>query len=143
MLQDPTDQPEDVATTVVAKHDETDLQEHDYRLCGTEIPGFCLKSKSWGMLKHSSEIDSSANGMVVVNMQIDGIREIDFNPALFDRLILPNDNKNLILGLVEEHMGQGEDEFDDIVAGKGKQPHRSTPTEAKPNNYKVRAWSSS
>lgn len=51
-------------------------------------------------------------------MNIDNVTDIEQN-NFFDKLVLPNGEKNLILALVEEQM-RSKSQFDDSIRGKGK-----------------------
>ncbi|CAK4033876.1 related to TOB3 (member of AAA-ATPase family) [Lecanosticta acicola] len=55
----------------------------------------------------------------VCDFNVDNVSEIEFNPATFQRLVLPSDHKDLILAFVTSQM-ESLDSFDDIVDGKGR-----------------------
>jgi len=47
------------------------------------------------------------------------VKEIGYNNAAFDSLVLPEDHKELILALTESQVANKET-FDDVIQGKGK-----------------------
>lgn len=51
-------------------------------------------------------------------LNIDNVKDIEQN-NFFDKLVLPNGEKNLILALVEEQM-RSKSQFDDSICGKGR-----------------------
>ena len=55
----------------------------------------------------------------VVDFEIDGVKEVKWNNYAFERLILPNDHKDLLLAFAKGQRDSTE-EFDDIIEGKGK-----------------------
>ena len=55
----------------------------------------------------------------VVTFSVASISDIRFSAGAFERLVLPNDYKELLLALVESQMANKET-FDDIIQGKGK-----------------------
>jgi len=61
--------------------------------------GFSLTSKSWG------------------DVIIDGLKDITFDPDVFDRLVIPDSRKRMIKALVKHTHASG---FHDLVAGKGE-----------------------
>lgn len=46
------------------------------------------------------------------------IGDIEWNDQAFERLVLPNDHKDLILALIESQVAN-KDQFDDVIQGKG------------------------
>ena len=77
------------------------LPEEEMLICGSEIPGFCLATKQWGLF------------------DVAKIQSINLNTTAFDSLVLDQAKKSMISSLVKEQVGQMSD-FDDIVKGKGK-----------------------
>ncbi|KAM5349708.1 hypothetical protein ACJ41O_006213 [Fusarium nematophilum] len=77
------------------------LSEEHYRLCTHVVRGFCLNAKEWG------------------HLDIDLVREISWDSAAFDQLVLPGDYKRVIRAFVATQMS-GEDDFDDVITGKGR-----------------------
>lgn len=66
------------------------------------VSGFALGEKKW------------------VDFYIDKLTPIDWNANVFDQLVLPASQKSLVKALVESHVREGVDGFDDIIRGKGK-----------------------
>lgn len=66
------------------------------------IPGFALSEKKW------------------VDFYVDKLEPVAWNTNVFDQLVLPVSQKSLVKALVESHVREGVDGFDDIIKGKGK-----------------------
>ncbi|KAK0640441.1 Protein CdcH [Lasiodiplodia hormozganensis] len=77
------------------------LSDEKLLLASHVVYGFYLRSKTW------------------VKLYIDLVKEVNWNHAAFDRLILPGNYKQLILAFVESQ-AQNRDVFDDIIEGKGQ-----------------------
>ncbi|KAL8827533.1 MAG: hypothetical protein Q9170_006975, partial [Blastenia crenularia] len=77
------------------------LTEDEILLCSTTVRGYSLKNKKW------------------LTFFVASVSDIRFNDRAFERLVLPNDHKELLLALVESQMANKET-FDDIIQGKGK-----------------------
>lgn len=65
------------------------------------VRGYALKNKRW------------------MEFFIDDISDVKFNDQAFDSLVLPNDQKELILAFAQSQV-KYKDAFDDIISGKGK-----------------------
>jgi hypothetical protein len=70
-------------------------------LCSPLIRGYSLKNKLW------------------LNMFVTCVHDIVFNSEAFDRLVLPDKQKELILGFTESQKAYKET-FDDVIEGKGR-----------------------
>ncbi|KAL8771692.1 MAG: hypothetical protein Q9209_002883 [Squamulea sp. 1 TL-2023] len=77
------------------------LTNEQLLLCSTTIRGYSLRNKKW------------------LTFSIRSIGEIRWNDTAFDRLVLPQDHKELILALIESQVANKET-FDDVIQGKGK-----------------------
>lgn len=66
------------------------------------IPGFALSEKKW------------------VAFYVDKLEPVVWNTNVFDQLVLPASQKSLVKALVESHVREGVNGFDDIIKGKGK-----------------------
>ncbi|KNE69507.1 hypothetical protein AMAG_14072 [Allomyces macrogynus ATCC 38327] len=64
------------------------------------VYGFSLAKKAWG------------------EMLVDEVVDIEFDPHVYDQLVLPSDTKELIKGLVESHEAGGL--VGDVIEGKGQ-----------------------
>ena len=64
--------------------------------------GFSLRSKQWRQYHVNDLID------------------VDFNKRSFDRLVLREDYKTILKGMVAQHFTQGQNRFHDLIAGKGQ-----------------------
>ncbi|KAK6337065.1 hypothetical protein TWF718_009851 [Orbilia javanica] len=79
-----------------------ELTDDEKLICVATIPGFTLDDhKVW------------------VDLYIDDIQDIQWNPEIFSKLVLPAETKQLIRGLVESHINE-KNQFDDFIEGKGK-----------------------
>jgi hypothetical protein len=81
--------------------DEYDLSDEHLLICDYEVPGFSLDDKKWCWLA------------------IDKIREVEFNTDAFEKLLLPQEQKDMIHSLVQVHTNK-DLSFDDVIKGKGK-----------------------
>jgi hypothetical protein len=77
------------------------LNEDQLLMCTDTIAGFSLVSKQWGLL------------------DVDHVREIDFNTSAFDMLALSKDKKDTIAALVRNSKASS-NTYDDLIKGKGK-----------------------
>lgn len=76
------------------------LTEEQKLTCTPLLRGYALKAKEW------------------LNFFVNSVQDITFNEHAFDSLVLPANQKELILGFTEsQRSNQG---FDDIIEGKGK-----------------------
>lgn len=79
------------------------IPEEYLALAWPTLVGFSLTSKSWG------------------DVTIDGLKEIDFDESIFERLVLPDSRKQMIKALVKHTACAGaEGGFRDLVEGKGE-----------------------
>ena len=51
---------------------------------------------------------------------VNDLVDVDFHKRSFDRLVLREDYKTLLKAMVAQHFTQGQDQFRDLVAGKGQ-----------------------
>lgn len=77
------------------------LKETQLLVCAHWINGFSLPSKTWGQLI------------------VENLAEIKWNDEAFQKLVMKEDRRRLIHGLVKAHRQDGET-FDDFVQGKGR-----------------------
>ncbi|KAL8396315.1 hypothetical protein RB594_004692 [Gaeumannomyces avenae] len=82
------------------------LTPFHHMLCRGRTRGYSLKLKKW------------------LDFYVEHVAEIEWNRRAFDRLVLPEDQKELILAFSESQLDQteggGGKSFDDFIAGKGK-----------------------
>ena len=69
--------------------------------CSPLLKGYALKSKQW------------------LEFFVDVVSEIKWNEGVFANLVLPEDQKELILAFAESQV-KYKDKFDDVISGKGK-----------------------
>jgi hypothetical protein len=81
--------------------EEYDLSDEHLLICDYEIPGFSLADKKWCWFA------------------VDRIRDVEFNSDAFEKLLLPQEQKDLIHSLVKVHTNKNLS-FDDVIKGKGK-----------------------
>ena len=77
------------------------LSEDQLSTCSASFRGYSLKDKKW------------------LCFWIDSFTDIIWNDKAFESLVLPSDQKELILAFAESQAKHG-DAFDDVVKGKGK-----------------------
>ncbi|MCJ1385816.1 hypothetical protein MMC17_008940 [Xylographa soralifera] len=77
------------------------LTEDQLLLCVPRVQGFLLKRKLWS------------------RFNVDDIEDIPWNDVVFDSLVLPNKEKDLLLAFAEGQANP-DSNFDDFIQGKGK-----------------------
>ena len=77
------------------------LTDEQLMHCTPLVKGYALKSKRW------------------LSFFVDAITEIAFNSSAFDSLVLPENQKELILAFAESQVKHKES-FDDVISGKGR-----------------------
>jgi hypothetical protein len=77
------------------------LTEEQKLICSPLLRGYSLKSKLW------------------LNFFVNCVKEIEWQKDAFDRLVLPKNQKELILGFTESQRKYRES-FDDVIEGKGR-----------------------
>ena len=77
------------------------LSEDQLLVCAHWINGFSLPSKTWGML------------------MVENLEDVVWNDGAFKKLVMKEERRRLIHGLVKAHR-QDEESFDDIVQDKGR-----------------------
>ncbi|KAK5121601.1 hypothetical protein LTR85_004773 [Meristemomyces frigidus] len=87
--------------------DTTDLRNKKYTeeellLTSPVVLGFAFSEKLW------------------LEFSLSGVREIEYNEAAFDSLVLPPNQKDIVRALVESHKFNAAKTIDDVVQGKGK-----------------------
>jgi hypothetical protein len=70
-------------------------------ICSPILRGYSLKNKLW------------------LNFFVNCVKDIEWQTDAFDRLVLPKNQKELILGFTESQR-KFRDDFDDVIEGKGK-----------------------
>ncbi|KAL9583119.1 MAG: hypothetical protein Q9212_002892 [Teloschistes hypoglaucus] len=83
------------------ERNEAFLTDDQLLLCSTTVRGYSLKDKKW------------------MTFDVDSVRDIEWSDTAFERLVLPKDQKELILALIESQIAN-KDTFDDVIQGKGK-----------------------
>lgn len=77
------------------------LSDDQKLLCTHLIRGYALQSKLW------------------LNMYVNSVHDITFNTRAFESLVLPETQKELILGFTSSQRDQ-RDRYDDVIEGKGR-----------------------
>lgn len=77
------------------------LTENQKLLCSPVLRGYALTSKLW------------------LSFFVNCVKEITFNDDAFRSLVLPENQKELILGFTETQ-NENTDTFDDVIQGKGR-----------------------
>lgn len=78
------------------------LSDEEIMICSCRLPGYSLELKRWGLF-------------LVVN-----VTKVAYNNTAFHHLVLSEKKKELISSLLERQNHQLDDEFDDLIVGKGK-----------------------
>jgi hypothetical protein len=84
-----------------SKEDRVRLQQQHHLTCLSRVRGYSLKKKKWLLF------------------YVDLIEDIKFNENAFGSLVLPEDQKELILSFAESQ-AMNQSGFDDIISGKGR-----------------------
>ncbi|KAH7323170.1 P-loop containing nucleoside triphosphate hydrolase protein [Stachybotrys elegans] len=92
----------DGETDEAADSSAQSLDEEQLMLCTNMMAAYGLSSKQWVLL-----------------LDVDSVREIDWNENAFPNLVLPTSHKELVLSFVQAHIS-GDVQFDDIIKGKGQ-----------------------
>ncbi|KAF7337590.1 AAA family ATPase [Mycena sanguinolenta] len=87
---------------LAAQKSVRDFTEEECLLATNILRGFSFSEKRWFLLF------------------IENFSEVEWNQASFDRLVLPEESKNLLLALVSSHLRGDNSGFDDIIKGKGR-----------------------
>lgn len=77
------------------------LTEEQKLVCTPLLRGYSLKTKDW------------------LNFFVNSVKDIEWQTDAFDRLVLPKNQKELILGFTESQR-KYRDTFDDVIEGKGR-----------------------
>lgn len=80
----------------------SNLSDDEIMICHSCLQGYSLELKRWGHFK------------------VTDITEVTYNDNAFDALVLAEDKKKLMSSLLARQNGHHEDEFDDLISGKGK-----------------------
>lgn len=80
----------------------SNMSDEEIMICSTLLRGYSLELKRWGFF------------------EVTGVTEIAYNDKAFHALVLAEQKKKLISALLERQDDQQEDEFDDLISGKGK-----------------------
>ncbi|KAF7196505.1 ATP-dependent zinc metalloprotease FtsH [Pseudocercospora fuligena] len=83
------------------KEPDLSIPDHLVKYCAPFVRGFNLKTKKW------------------VACFVDGVENIDWNDRAFEKLLLRQQYKDMILAFMQSHI-QSKDQFDDIIKGKGQ-----------------------
>ncbi|KAL1800365.1 hypothetical protein ACET3X_000707 [Alternaria dauci] len=97
--QDPTEMKYVFGSQDKAEHSR--LTEHHHLLCLPRVRGYSLKKKKWLLF------------------YVDLVQDIDFNDNAFASLVLPEDQKELVLAFAESQ-AMNQTGFDDVISGKGR-----------------------
>lgn len=81
--------------------DQKQLTDNEYLICVPFVRGYSFKSKEWVLLN------------------IENLRPVQWTEDLFENLVLPAEEKELLLALAKSHCDAKANTFDDFVIGKG------------------------
>lgn len=94
------------------------LHEHKMK-CGLSEDGHLKLSPYYQMLARSRTRGYSLKRKEWLEFFVEQIDEIEWNNNAFEKLVLPDDQKELILAFSESQL-EGGAGFDDVISGKGK-----------------------
>ncbi|KAK3676674.1 hypothetical protein LTR78_003449 [Recurvomyces mirabilis] len=77
------------------------LSEEQKMICTPLVRGYALKEKIW------------------LNFFVNAVQDVDFSTRAFESLVLPQSQKELILGFTETQQSY-RSQFDDVIEGKGR-----------------------
>jgi len=77
------------------------LTEDQKLICTPLLRAYCLKEKSW------------------LNIFVNSVHEITFNSRAFESLVLPENQKELVLGFTSTQQAY-RNTYDDVIEGKGR-----------------------
>lgn len=80
---------------------KVELSEEQKLICSPFVRGYALKEKIW------------------LNFFVNAVQEITFNTKAFESLVLPSNQKELILGFTATQQAY-RSQFDDVIEGKGR-----------------------
>lgn len=93
---------------------------HEHRTeHGLSVDGHLKLSPYYQMLARSRTRGYSLKRKEWLEFFVEQIAEIEWNNHAFDKLVLPDDQKELILAFSESQL-EGGSGFDDVISGKGK-----------------------
>ncbi|KAK4450164.1 hypothetical protein QBC34DRAFT_379366 [Podospora aff. communis PSN243] len=78
------------------------LTSRQRMLCTPILKGFCLTYKKW------------------CEFSVSGVSDIEWNEDAFSRLVIAQGYKEVIHAFVQEQLNREDDDFDDIISGKGQ-----------------------
>ncbi|KAH7354677.1 P-loop containing nucleoside triphosphate hydrolase protein [Rhexocercosporidium sp. MPI-PUGE-AT-0058] len=82
--------------------DQKELTDNEYLICVPFVRGYSFKRKDWVLLN------------------IENLRPVQWTEGLFENLVLPAEEKDLLLALAKSHCDAKANTFDDFVIGKGR-----------------------
>ena len=102
-----------------------EMTEDDFLICCPTVLGFSFADKRWGKLASSPErVECRINELTIAEFAVADVAEIQWSSDAFDSLVISNEDRELIMAVVEAragHVCKGSDfDFDDVVAGKGR-----------------------
>lgn len=89
-------------------------------LCTPIVRGYCLAFKTWGksMTKQDPSLSAKIGICSLAEFYVENVCPIRWSENAFPRLVLPHGYKEIIRAFVQEQLSR-DDDFDDIVYGKG------------------------
>ena len=113
---------------VTSRNTELDaMTEDDYLVCCPTVLGFSLANKQWGKLTSPSDRSvCKTKSLITAEFAVADIEDIQWSSDSFDGLVIPDEDRDIIMALVEARNGpcdraaQDSFQFDDIITGKGR-----------------------
>ena len=96
---DPEPKGNEVMKLEVDDFDEEKFTDEDYLLASPVVLGFSFQHKQW------------------VELDVAGLRDIEFSEGAFESLVLPDDQKEVVRALVESHIRKDGKNITDVIQG--------------------------
>ena len=94
------------------------LTKNQLLIASPSVRGYALKTKKWRKSALCA-ISSSSSNFSLVEFFIASVREIEWSDGAFQSLVLPADQKELVLAFAESQ-AKYKGTFDDVIQGKGQ-----------------------
>jgi len=95
-------------------------------IASPSVTGYALKTKRWCESSFPAPLallDVSLSNCPPVSFFIESVREIEWSEGAFQSLVLPADQKELVLAFAESQ-AKYKETFDDVIQGKGSYIYR-------------------
>ncbi len=94
------------------------LTKNELLIASASVRGYALKTKKWRESPQSVSLNVSPTDCSLVSFFIGSVRDIEWSENAFQSLVLPADQKELVLAFAESQ-AKYKGAFDDVIQGKG------------------------